>query len=164
MDASSRAGLRTRGRDCARCSRGRVARIVDAESLIRRYYDAFNSRRFGEAQGLLASDASIEHLAIDRRSGSDAYLSFAHRWLDAFPDGRIEILAIHNVGTNWYEVSLVGEGTHEGNLDMGALGVLRTTHRHARLPFRHLVEVRDGRITSSTLSFDTQELVRQLAS
>ena len=137
---------------------------VAAETLIRRYYAAFNERRLDDAQALLASDARLEHQAISPlQEGSDAYGTFARRWLTAFPDGQIAIQSIHAVGGDWYEVALLGDGTYDGDFDMGPLGVLRATHRRAQLTFRHLFEIRGGRITSSTLSFDTQELLRQLA-
>lgn len=136
---------------------------LDPETLIRRYYEAFNSRRLDVAQALLDADAQIEHRAIERKRGSDAYLTFTQRWLTAFPNGQITIDSIHAVGENWYEVALVGEGTHEGDFDMGPLGLLKASGVRARLSFRHLFEIRNGRITSSTLSFDTQDLIRQLA-
>lgn len=136
---------------------------ADPEAIIRRYYAAFNARRLDDAQALLASNAQIEHRTIEQRRGSDAYLTFARRWLTAFPDGRITIDSILAVGENWYEVALVGEGTHQGDFDMGPLGIIKATGVKARVSFRHLFEIRDGRITSSTLSFDTQDLIRQLA-
>lgn len=134
------------------------------EQLIRQYYDYFNARRFEDASRMLAPDAHLETQALGwRQDGSAGYVTFTRRWLSAFPDGRVTVERIDQVGDSWYEVSLIGEGTHEGDFDMGALGTFRPTHRHLRVRFRHIVELRDSRIASSALSFDTQDLVRQFS-
>lgn len=132
------------------------------DEIVRRYYDAFNARRFDQAQALLADDVQIEHHPIGSGGGTDSYTAFARRWLTAFPDGYVTIVSIHAMSADWYEVSLVGEGTHDGDFDMGPLGIIHATHRRGRLPFRHIFEIRDDRIRSSTLSFDKDELLRQL--
>ncbi|HEV3139330.1 MAG TPA: ester cyclase [Vicinamibacterales bacterium] len=134
------------------------------EELIRAYYDHFNARRLADAAALLADDAHLEHRNISLvGEGSDNYAVFARRWLDAFPDLQLTIERIDRVGDEWHEVYLVGDGTHRGDFDMGPLGTLKATGRHGRLRLRHLLRVRQGRIASSTLSFDTNAFIQQIA-
>jgi hypothetical protein len=110
----------------------------------RTYYDHFNARRLADAAALLADDAHLEHSTINLvRDGSDNYALFAERWLAAFPDLRLTIERIDRVGDEWHEVNLVGEGTHEGDFDMGPLGIAKATHRRGRMHLRHLLRVRE---------------------
>src|SRR5215471_20857198 len=137
---------------------------MTADEMIRAYYDLFNARRLAEVASLLADDVRIEHSDIDLAAdGSDSYKLFAERWLAAFPDLRLTIERIEHVRDDWHEVYLIGEGTHQGPMDMGALGVVKPTFRRGRMRLRHLLQIRNGRITSSLLSFDTNDLVRQMA-
>jgi predicted ester cyclase len=132
------------------------------EEVIRAYYAHFNARRFEDATALRAPDAPLEHAgwgATDE--GTDRYQEFSLRWLRAFPDGEVRIERIDRLPNGWYEVHLMGEGTHSGDFDMGPMGTLRASHRKGRVRLRHLLQVCEGRITSSTLSFDTQEMIRQ---
>jgi len=134
------------------------------EDLIRAYYDHFNARRLADAAALLSDDAHLEHPNIAlARQGSDSYALFAQRWLAAFPDLQLTIERIVRAGDEWHEVYLVGEGTQSGDFDMGPLGLAKATHRRGRMRLRHLLQVRQGRIASSTLSFDTKDLIRQIA-
>ena len=134
------------------------------DEVIHAYYEHFNARRLGDAATLLAEDAHLEHEHLDMvGQGSDSYARFARRWLDAFPDLQLTIERIDHLRDEWHEVYLVGEGTHEGDFDMGALGLVKATYRRGRMRLRHLLRVHDGRIASSTLSFDTSDLIRQIA-
>jgi predicted ester cyclase len=134
------------------------------EDLIRTYYDHFNTRQLADAAGLLADDVRLEHVGLGHAiDGRDRYAEFAYRWLAAFPDSTLTIERIDRVRDQWYEVQLVGEGTQDGDFDMGPLGTIKATHRRGRFRFRHLLQVCDGRIASSTLSFDTQSMIRYFA-
>src|SRR5436190_19076743 len=130
------------------------------EDLIRAYYDHFNARRLADVAALLADDARIEHPDFDLvADGSESYKLFAERWLAAFPDLTLTIERIERVRDDWHEVYLIGEGTHEGPMDMGALGIAKPTFRRGRMRVRHLLQVSNGRITSSLLSFDPNDLI-----
>ena len=136
---------------------------MTAEEMIRAYYDHFNARRLADVAALLAEDARIEHRDIDLAAdGTDSYRLFAERWLAAFPDLQLSIERIEHVADDWHEVYLIGEGTHQGPMDMGALGVAKPTFRRGRMRLRHLLQIRNGRIASSLLSFDTNDLIRQM--
>jgi hypothetical protein len=137
--------------------------ITAPEVVIRRYYTCFNERRVDEAAELFAEDAALEQLPFQQTErGGSGYVRFAKTWLSAFPDGRLTVERIEPRGDTIFEVSLVGTGTHLGTLDLGAMGTFRPTQVVATLPFRELLEIRAGKITFASLSFDVHELLRQL--
>jgi predicted ester cyclase len=133
------------------------------DALIRQYYDCFNRRRFREAAALFARDVVVEHPPFLTQHGSEAFFAFAEMWAEAFPDGQLRIDQVEQRGDTICEVNLVATGTHEGTLKLGAYGVFKPTHAQLNLRLRQLFEVRFERITFSSLSFDVQGLVRQLA-
>lgn len=61
-----------------------------------------------------------------------------------------------------YDVGLVATGTHQGALDLGGW-LFKPTNAVVTLRLRELLEFRDSRIASSSLSFDLQAIVEQLA-
>jgi len=134
------------------------------DALIRQYYDCFNQRRFRDAVALFAREAVVEHPPFRQaQKGSDAFLEFAEMWVEAFPDGQLRIDQVEQRGDTICEVNLVATGAHQGTLKLGAYGVFKPTHAQLNLRLRQLFEVRFNRITFSSLSFDVQGLVRQLA-
>jgi hypothetical protein len=133
------------------------------DALIRQYYDSFNGRRFRDAAALFSRDVVVEHPPFQAQQGSEAFYAFAEMWVEAFPDGQMRIDQVEQRGDTICEVNLVATGTHEGTLKLGDYGVFKPTHAQLNLRLRQLFEVRFERITFSSLSFDVQGLVRQLA-
>jgi predicted ester cyclase len=132
------------------------------EAFIRQHYAAFNERRIDDAAGGFDPDAPLEHVTGCVEIGPDGYRVFASRWLGAFPDATLAVHEIHRRSTGLYEVDLLATGTHRGTLTFGSWS-FRPTHLQMRLSARQLLQIGDSRIRSATLSFDVQDLVRQLA-
>jgi len=134
----------------------------DAHLLIRDYYKAFNERRFESAAELFTRDATIEHLpaAITRR-GPDGYLDSARAAVAAFPDLHLQIVHVEQRGDTICEVDVLCTGTHEGEWSMGTLGPFKPTGRRHSYHIREMLEIRGGKITYSSLSWDLQEIVAQ---
>jgi predicted ester cyclase len=131
--------------------------------LIREYYDCFNQRRFADAADLFALDGVVEQPGFSQPSlGGAGYLEHVTRWLNAFPDVRVEIRHVEQRGDTICEVDLIGTGVHSGDLDLGAFGVFKPSGSFARLHLCELIEIRAGKITYSSLRFDVHELIRQL--
>ncbi len=144
-----------------------VARPADQRTvshlLIRQYYACFNERRFAEAAELFALDAVLEFPPFGNAAcGPEGYLRFAELWVRAFPDGRLDIEHVEQRGDTICEVDLIGTGTHVGDFDLGPYGVFKASGAKARLRFRELLEIRVGKITYSSLTFDVHDLIRQL--
>jgi predicted ester cyclase len=131
--------------------------------LIREYYACFNERRFRDAADLFARDGVLEHAPLHATgNGGEDYIQFAERWTRAFPDGQVRIEHVEQRGDTICEVALVGTGTHQGDFDMGAYGVFKATGAKATLRCREILEIRGGKITYASLTFDVHELIRQL--
>jgi steroid delta-isomerase-like uncharacterized protein len=137
--------------------------MQSSETVIRQFYDYFNKRQLDAAARLFSDDAVLEHAATKRHQrGGEGYLEFAHMWTRAFPDAAIEIERIASRDGVTHEVDLRAAGTHLGALDMGTAGIFKPTGVRASLRMRQLLEIRDGRIRFSSLSFDVQDIVHQL--
>lgn len=162
---SSRATRQCRRRRLRRGGRGALIApgLMRGHELIREYYDCFNERRFADAAELFAEDAVLEHGPIGQRQlGGAGYIRVAEMWVHAFPDVNLRILHVEQHGDTICEVDLIGTGTHEGTFDVGPNGTFKPTGAHATLRLRELLEIRVGKITYSSLSFDLHELIRQL--
>jgi predicted ester cyclase len=138
--------------------------VAAAHLLIRKHYDCFNQRRFADGADLFSEDCILEHPPFGQtRHGRQGYLDMVTYWVQAFPDGHLQIDHVEQRGDTICEVDLIGTGTHQGDFDMGGYGVLKASGVKTRLRFRELLEIRGGQITYSSLTFDVQDLIRQLA-
>ena len=134
-----------------------------AHQLVRDFYDHFNQRRVAAAGELFAPDAAVDMPPFfPRAHGADAYFQFAAMWLRAFPDAAFTVGDIEQPNDATCEVHLIATGTHSGPLDLGALGLLRPHGVRLALHMRQLMEIREGRITYTSLSMDLNGLTRQL--
>jgi predicted ester cyclase len=131
--------------------------------LIRQYFASFNERRLTDAAELFTEDAMLEHPPFGQAlKGPAGYLTFAGLWVGAFPDAAMSIERVEQRGDTICEVDVVSAGTHQADLDLGAYGVIKASGARASLRFRQMLEIRYGRITFSSISFDMQDLLRQL--
>ena len=132
--------------------------------IIRRYYDLYNDRRFQEAADLFAPDAVIEHCSFANgpRRGGSAYIESADSSIRAFPDAHIDVLSVESHGETIYEVELMATGTHMGMLDLGTYGRFQATSNHIRVRHREVLDIRDGKIASASVTLDVTGLLAQL--
>ena len=134
--------------------------MADTHLLIREYYRCFNERRFAEAGDNFTADALIEHPPFGTtRRGPDGYVEAAQFCISVFPDVQLQLIHVEQRGDTICEVDLVGTGTHLGVLDMGTLGVFKPTGEQSTLRIREMLEVRGGKFTYSSLSYDMQEFI-----
>ena len=133
------------------------------EAVIRRLYAAFNARRLDEAAGLFQEEAVLEHIPLGRQQrGPAGYREFAGMWLNAFPDATFDVERVNFRGGRHCEVDLRVNGTHRGALDLGGYGQFKPSGASGEMRMRQMIEVEDGRIAFSSLSFDVQAIVQQL--
>jgi predicted ester cyclase len=153
---------------------GRCRRIIVAcmseddvvcEAVVRQLYAAFNARRLDEAAGLFHEEAVLEHIPLGRQQrGPEGYREFAAMWLNAFPDATVDVERVNFRGGRRCEVDLRVNGTHRGALDLGGYGHFKPSGAAGEIRMRQMVEMTDGRIAFSSLSFDVQAIVQQLVS
>ena len=136
--------------------------VSEPHLLIREYYKAFNERRFDDAAELFTDDAVLEHLPDDAAlKGATAYMASAHAAVAAFPDLSLRIVHVEQHGDTICEVDVLCTGTHEGEWTMGELGPFKPTGQRHSYHIREILEIRGGKITFSSLSWDLQEIVAQ---
>ena len=107
----------------------------------------------------------LEHIPLGRQQrGPAGYREFAGMWLNAFPDATVEVERVSFRGGGRCEVDLRVSGTHRGSLDLGGYGHFKPSGAAGEMRLRQMVEIDDGRIAFSSLSFDVQDIVQQLVS
>ena len=132
----------------------------NAHLLIREYYKAFNERRFDDASDLFTADAVIQHRPDGvGLSGPAGYLESARATIAIFPDIQIQILHVEQRGDTIVEIDLVATGTHQGDWNMGALGVLKADGAVKVVRHREMLEIRGGKITYSSITYDIKDFV-----
>ncbi len=133
------------------------------ELLIRRYYGHFNARRFADAAAIIAPHASFRHGPTRQHViGPAGYRMFAESWVRAFPDARVDIVALHMQKDGKIAVDLLGCGTHSGALDLGEV-VFPPTDRRVELEFRQHFQIENGLIVDARLDFDLGSMQKLLA-
>ena len=138
---------------------------ASCEAVVRQLYTAFNARQIDDAAGLFHETAVLEHIPVGREQhGPSGYREFAGMWLKAFPDASVEVERINFRGGKRCEVDLRVRGTHQGGLDLGGYGHFKPTGAMGDMRMRQMIEIDGDRITFSSLSFDVQDIVRQLVS
>jgi predicted ester cyclase len=134
-----------------------------SETLIREYYACFNERRFQDAAKLFAENALLEHIPFGKQHrGKDGYVRFVQAWGGAFPDGRLVVERIDRRSDTMFDVHLLSTGTHRGLLDIGIFQ-FRAMGAKTELRLRELLEIRDGHIVASSVSFDLTDLINQVS-
>ena len=134
-----------------------------SETLLRHYYACFNERRFHDAANLFTDNALLEHLPFGKQyRGSEGYIRFAQAWGSAFPDATLVVERIDHRSDTMFDVHLVSTGTHGGVLDIGIFQ-FKPKGGKATICLRELLDIRDGRIVSSTISLDLNNLINQLS-
>lgn len=132
-------------------------------ALIAGFYTCFNERRIEDAAAMFVDDAIVEHAAVHRTvQGGKGYLLFAQMWCQGFPDASVAVERVSPRGEGLYEIDLLAQGTHLGNLDLGGGWLFRATGASASLRMRQLLQIESDRFTCSTLSFDLQDIIQQL--
>jgi heme-degrading monooxygenase HmoA/predicted ester cyclase len=133
----------------------------DTRSLIERDIELWNAR---DREGWLAG-ADLHRMELQapgglRLAGRDAAEAIWATWNEAFPDNRLEIIAIHADDRGGvHEGRFLG--THTGTL-RGPAGEIAATGRTLDARFCGVYEFNEGKIISFHLYFDQAELLTQL--
>jgi hypothetical protein len=137
--------------------------MVTTEEIARRYYTAFNQRRFDDAEQLVDPEAMFHYLPTKQRLiGRAGYRALAAAWLHAFEDAQLEIQRLAVTDERTLDVHFLGHGTHTGDLVLGDTVVIPPTNRAVQLPFHDRLTIVGGLLLSSQLDFDVLELKRLL--
>ena len=133
----------------------------DTRSLIERNIELWNGRdRDGWMAGMDLDRLELQAPGGLRLAGREAADAIWSTWNEAFPDNRLEIIAIHADDRGGVHEGRFA-GTHTGPL-RGPAGEVTATGRTVDALFSGIYEFEDGKITSFHLYFDQAELFAQL--
>jgi len=133
----------------------------DTRSLIERDIELWNAKdREGWMAGLDLHRLEIQAPGGPRLTGREAAETIWNTYNEAFPDSRLEIIAIHADDRGGVHEGRA-TGTHTGTL-RGPAGEIAATGRTADMRFSGVYEFDEGKITSFHLYFDQAELLSQL--
>jgi heme-degrading monooxygenase HmoA/predicted ester cyclase len=138
-----------------------TVREGDTRSLIERDVELWNAKdREAWLAGLDLHRLEIQMPGGPRLTGREAADTTWNTWQEAFPDGRLEAIAIHADDRGGvYEARATG--THTGTL-RGPAGEIAPTGKTAQMRMCGVYEFEEGKITSFHLYFDQAELLSQL--
>jgi len=123
--------------------------------------DAFNAHDFDAFASLLTDDVVFEAPGAPRRSGRAECAAFYRTWIDAFPDARVHVDAVHEAAGDVIVEEGRFLGTHDGVLPTPT-GDLPASGRSVEVPYVHVLRFRDGRHAFLGLTFDRLLLLEQL--
>lgn len=130
--------------------------------MVRKTYDAFNSRDFEAAVQYVHEDLDWTEVASGRRyQGPEGMLREYREWARAFPDGSAEITNLVE-GGEWVVVEFTVRGTNTGPM-MGPDGEIPPTNKKIELQSCDVLRVVDGRVTGGRSYFDLNTVTRQVA-
>ena len=133
----------------------------DTRSLIERNVELWNARdQEGWMAGMDLPRVTTRAPGGMRLTGRQAAEAMWSTWQQAFPDNRVETIAIHaddRGGVHEFRAT----GTHTGTL-RGPAGEIPATGAAVRMDACDVYECDGGKITSVHLFFDQAELLRQL--
>ena len=133
----------------------------DTRSLIERDIESWNARdRESWMAGLDLHRLEVQMPGGPRLTGREAAETMWNTYNEAFPDNRLEIIAIHADDRGGVHEGRA-TGTHTGTL-RGPAGEIAATGRRAEIPFTGVYEFDEGKVTSFHLYFDQAGLLSQL--
>jgi steroid delta-isomerase-like uncharacterized protein len=133
---------------------------ADVRAFVDRAQAAWNAHDRETYVGLSANDQVTTAPGGMRLEGRQGAEQFYDAWQSAFPDTRVEIRSVICDESNaCVEADFVG--THQGTM-MSPQGAVPATGRRVSVPFVHLFSLRDGKIATNRLYFDTAEMAAQL--
>jgi steroid delta-isomerase-like uncharacterized protein len=124
--------------------------------LFNAYLNALLARDWASVRSLIHADYTYTGSDGQEHKGPDAAIAQAEPFTTAFPDLRLEVKSIHEVG-DVAAAEFVASGTHDGDL-MG----IAPTGKKMTMPVCDVIEVRDGKIYREREYYDTMHLMTQL--
>jgi len=133
----------------------------DTRSLIERDIELWNARDFDAwLAGIDLHRVEMQGPGGMRLTGREAAETMWTTWQEAFPDNRLQTIAIHADDRGGVHESMA-TGTHTGTLRTPA-GDIPPTGKTAQMRISGVYEFDEGKVTSYHLYFDQAELMSQL--
>ena len=122
--------------------------------------DAFNRHDIEGLAETMADDVQSRASGVGELRGKQAVKGFYQSYLDAFPDGHVEITGVTITDDTAFEEG-VFTGTHRATL-RGPAGEIPATGRSVRVDYIQVVRFRGDRASTFHLVFDRMQMLEQL--
>lgn len=129
----------------------------DNVTLHREALEAFNTHDPDQVMPYFADEVvSTDHPQQQTMKSREAIRAWNQAWLDAYPDGEIEVIDCLPAG-EWTVARFVGRGTNTG-----PLARFEPTNRRTELEFCDLARWDDGKIVEEHIYYDMYGLLSEL--
>jgi steroid delta-isomerase-like uncharacterized protein len=135
---------------------------IDNRVVAQKIYDDFNKSNLDALSNACVEDARVTDMVSGQTfEGPMGFRQASERWLTAFPDGNIEIVN-QMVDGDTVVTEFVGRGTQTGPLTTPVGGAIPATGKKVELSCCEVFRMRDGKIVSGRLYYDSLSLLQQL--
>jgi len=130
-------------------------------NIARKTYELFNKNDYDSYIKLFTDNPSTLNVAINEKfTGKEGIKKSFNIWKKAFSDARCDVKNM--VANDDYVVTeFNGLGTHDGTFET-PMGKISPTRKKVSLPFVEILKIKNGKIDSSKLYFDSNTLMEQL--
>lgn len=135
--------------------------VQENMTIVRKYYDSFNSRKFDEGETLIDKNCEFVNPALSTTlRGQDGFRKGFDVWLKAFPDAKVKINNII-AGEDFVTVEFTGSGNNTGTFTTPQ-GEIKPTRKLVNLPFCEVLNIKNGKLVRSVLYFDLASMFKQM--
>ncbi|HKP17297.1 MAG TPA: ester cyclase [Gaiellaceae bacterium] len=134
--------------------------MSDNRTIFDSWIDAFNAHDEAGIRAATGDNCVFEGPGGVRLEGADAVTAYAMNWLNAFPDGRLNVDTVVADG-DWVAMTGTFTGTHEGTLS-SPTGDVPATGRQLDGRCSQFVRFADGKSVEEHLYFDQMDVITQL--
>src|SRR5882672_6437489 len=133
----------------------------DGGAVLRKFVEAMNGHDLDQVVSLASENVEFVDVASGEEiHGREQWRRYCGRYLEAFPDLRLEQTNVLAVG-DWAVVEAIARGRHDGALETSA-GAIPPTGREVEVKFCFAARVHDGEIVDSREYYDAMTLMTQL--
>lgn len=135
--------------------------LQENQKLAKKVYELFNSNKIEELSNLFTENAKAVHIPTNTVfNGPAGFRDASKIWKTAFSDAKCE-LKNQIVNDDYIVTEFNGVGVHDGVLST-PMGNVPATGKKINIPFVEILKVKNGKIESSKLYFDTATMMHQL--
>lgn len=134
----------------------------DAETLVRRYYDAFNAGDMATFLGLLTDDVAHDISQGGREVGREAFGRFMEHMNRCYRERLVDIVVMTSSDGRRAAAEFVVEGTYLATDPGVPAGTAAAKGQTYRLPAGAFFELRDGKVARISNHYNLGDWIRQV--
>jgi steroid delta-isomerase-like uncharacterized protein len=130
-------------------------------NVVKKMHELFNKNDFNSYINLFTENPSVWHVPTNQKhSGREGIKKSFNMWKKAYSDARYDVKNM--IGSDDYVVTeFHGTGTNDGIFET-PMGKFGPTGKKVSTPFVEIIKLKNGKIDSSKIYFDTTTMIDQL--